>query len=54
MVYYINNFKSLNGLIEKRNEIVINIFKLTTPINVITKKEFINNEWKLTITVTHE
>jgi len=54
MTYYINNFKSLNGLMEKNNEIVVNIFKLITPINVITKKEFINNEWKLTITVTHE
>ena len=51
MVYYINNFKSLNGLIEKRNELIVNIFKLIKPTNVKVNKEYINDEWKLTITV---
>lgn len=51
MVYYINNFKSHKGLIEKRTELVNNIFKLVYNAKVTTKKEFINDEWKLTITV---
>lgn len=51
MVYYINNFKSLNGLIEKRNDIITNIFKLVYQADVKVNKEYIDNEWKLTITV---
>lgn len=51
MVYYVNNFKSLDGLIEKRNELIVNIFKLIKPIEVIVNKEYINDEWKLKITV---
>lgn len=51
MVYYINNFKSLDGLIEKRNELIINIFKLIKPVDVKVNKEYINNEWRLKITV---
>lgn len=51
MVYYINNFKSLNGLTNKRTEIITNIFKLVHNAEVNVHKEYINNEWKLTITV---
>lgn len=51
MVYYINNFKSSNDLINKRNELVINTFKLISNANIDVKEEYVNNQWKLTITV---
>lgn len=51
MVYYINNFKSHNDLIQKKLELTINTFKLVHNAKVTTDEEFINNEWKLTIKV---
>lgn len=51
MVYYINNFKSKDDLENKKLELINNTFKLIVCRNIDIKEEYINDEWKLTITV---
>lgn len=51
MVYYINNFKEHDDLINKKIELTTNIFKLIPDANINISKNYIDGEWKLTIKV---
>lgn len=51
MVYYINNFKEHDDLINKRIELTTNIFKLVPNADVDITKDYIDGKWRLTIKV---
>lgn len=51
MVYYINNFKEHDSLINKQIELTNNIVKLLGNADINVSKDFIDNQWKLTISV---